>query len=154
MLDNYCSRTSLIGPPITNFLDSKECPMNYIKPYLIFNCIVWMPWGLICIFDTSQISTIIGVSSIDATGNTDLRVMYGGFQFAVGLMAAHALYDRRHFTHFVYALSFLGSCMALSRGYGLMADSSSSIYTWGVLSFEAFAGITGILWVRFLSTQK
>jgi hypothetical protein len=127
--------------------------MKYIKPYLLFNCLVWMPWGLICIFDTSQINSVIGVSSLHATGNTDLRVMYGGFQFAVGLMAAHALYERSRFSHFVYAIAFLGSCMALSRIYGLVADGSGTFYTWGVLGFEAFAGITGILWLAFLSRQ-
>jgi Domain of unknown function (DUF4345) len=128
--------------------------LNYIKPYLIFNLVVWMPWGLICIFDTGQIASVIGVFSEHATGNTDLRVMYGGFQFAVGLMAAHALYDSRYFQHFVYALALLGSCMALSRSYGLIVDGSSTVYTWGVLAFEAFAGITGILWLRFLSRQS
>jgi hypothetical protein len=127
--------------------------MNYIKPYLIFHCFVWLPWGLICIFDTGQIASIIGVVSADATGNTDLRVMYGGFQFAVGLMAANALYQQRHFKSFVYSLAFLGSCMALSRGFGLIVDGSSTVYTWGVLSFEAFSGITAILWLRFLSRQ-
>ena len=113
-----------------------------------------MPWGLICIFDTGQIASVIGVSSEHATGNTDLRVMYGGFQFAVGLMAAHALYDRRYFQNFVYALALLGSCMALSRSYGLIVDGSSTVYTWGVLAFEAFAGIAGILWLRYLSQQE
>ena len=127
--------------------------MHYIKPYLIFNCMVWMPWGLMCIFDTGQIASIIGVTAVDATGNTDLRVMYGGFQFAVGLMAAHALYERRYFRNFAYSLAFLGCCMALSRSYGLIVDGSSTAYTWGVLCFEAFAGITGILWLRFLSRQ-
>jgi hypothetical protein len=123
--------------------------MNYIKPYLIFNCLVWIPWGLICIFDIGQIANIIGVVGTHATANTDLRVMYGGFQFAVGLMAAHALFKPQHFGSFVYALAFLGSCMALSRGYGLVVDGSGTAYTWGVLSFEAFAGITGILWLRY-----
>ena len=127
--------------------------MNYVKPYLIFMCLVWLPWGLICIFDTSRIAEIIGVTSVDATGNTDLRVMYGGFQFAVGLMAAFALFNQRYFVNFVYALAFLGSCMALSRTYGLVVDSSATLYTWGVLGFEAFAGVTGILWLRALSRQ-
>lgn len=113
-----------------------------------------MPWGLVCIFDTGQIANIIGVSSMDASGNTDLRVMYGGFQFAVGLMAAHSLYQRRYFKNFVYALAFLGSCMALSRSYGLVVDGSGTVYTWGVLCFEAFAGITAILWLGFLSRQE
>ncbi len=127
--------------------------MNYIKPYLIFMCLVWLPWGLICILDTSLISDIIGVTSTNASGNTDLRVMYGGFQFAVGLMAAWALFDERKFVNFVYALAFLGSCMALSCFYGLLVDGSATIYTFGVLGFEAFAGITGILWLRVLSRQ-
>ncbi|HIE88537.1 MAG: DUF4345 family protein [bacterium] len=128
--------------------------MNYVKPYLIFMCLVWLPWGLICIFDTGGIADIIGVTSLNATGTTDLRVMYGGFQFAVGLMAARALFDQRYFANFVYALAFLASCMALSRGYGLVVDGSTTIYTWGVLGFEAFAGVTGILWLRTLSRQE
>ena len=128
--------------------------MNYIKPYLLFNCMVWIPWGLICIFDTARIAQIIGVTSTDATGNTDLRVMYGGFQLAVGLMAAYALYDRRQFKSFVHALAFLGTCMALSRSYGLMVDGSNTVYTWGVLAYEAFAGVTGILCLGFLSRQQ
>ena len=41
--------------------------------------------------------------------------------------------------------------MALSRTYGLIVDGSATIYTFGVLAFEAFAGITGILWLRVLS---
>jgi hypothetical protein len=127
--------------------------VSYIRPYLIFTCIVWIPWGFICIFDTSQIAEMIGVTSIDATGNTDLRVMYGGFQLAVGLMAAHALYDQRYFKNFVYALAFLGSCMALSRSYGLIIDGSGTVYTWGVLGYEAFAGISAILWIKLLSRQ-
>lgn len=128
--------------------------MSYITPYLLFNCAVWFPWGLICIFDTGKIASIIGVTSIDATGNTDLRVMYGGFQFAVGLMAAVALYEKRYFSHFVYALAFLGSCMAVSRSYGLVIDGSSTVYTWGVLAFEVFAGISAMFWLRFLSRQS
>ena len=127
--------------------------MNYVKPYLIFTCFIWIPWGLICIFDTGQIANIIGVVGTDATGNTDLRVMYGGFQFAVGLMAARALFDQRFFPNLVYALAFLGCSMALSRGYGLIVDGSATVYTFGVLGYEAFAGITGVLWLRFLGRQ-
>ena len=106
--------------------------MNYIKPYLLFNCMVWIPWGLICIFDTARIAQIIGVTSTDATGNTDLRVMYGGFQLAVGLMAAYALYDRRQFKSFVHALAFLGTCMDVM----MLAFVASAIY-WTLKGWRA-----------------
>jgi hypothetical protein len=42
--------------------------MKYMKPYLIFNVAVWLPWGLICIFDIATIQDIIGVTSVTASG--------------------------------------------------------------------------------------
>ena len=124
--------------------------MKYAKPYLIFTTLVWLPWGLQCIFNTVNIANVIGVTGVHATGNTDIRVMYGGVQFAVGLMAALALYDGRHFEKVLWCLAFLGSCMALSRFYGLMIDDSGTLYTWGVLGYEAFAGFSAIYWLRVL----
>jgi len=125
--------------------------MKYVKPYLIFNAMVWLPWGLICIFDLARIHDVIGVTSINPSGSTDIRVMYGGVQLAVGLMAALALYDGRYFKSFVHALAFMGCTMALSRTYGLVVDHSSTFYTWGVLLYEASAGVSAILWLKFLS---
>jgi uncharacterized membrane protein YuzA (DUF378 family) len=124
--------------------------MKYAKPYLIFTLLVWLPWGLMCIFNTDIIAEIIGVTSIHATGNTDIRVMYGGVQLAVGLMAAIALHDRRYFGNLLWTLAFLGTCMALSRAYGLVVDASSTAYTWGVLAYEAFAGASAIAWLMLL----
>ena len=128
--------------------------MKYMKPYLIFNVAVWLPWGLICIFDIARIQDIIGVTSVTASGSTDIRVMYGGVQSAVGLMAARALYDQRHLESFLHALAIMGCTMALSRVLGLIIDGSSTFYTWGVLFYEAFAGISGIVWLSFLSRRQ
>ena len=124
--------------------------MKYAKPYLIFTLLVWLPWGLMCIFNTDIIAEIIGVTSIHPTGNTDIRVMYGGVQFAVGLMAALALHDRRYFENLLWTLAFLGTCMALSRTYGLVVDTSGTAYTWGVVAYEAFAGASAIAWLMLL----
>lgn len=124
--------------------------MKYSKPYLILTVLVWLPWGLQCLFDTGNVSEMIGVTSIHATGNTDIRVMYGGVQLAVGLMAALTLYDRRHFEKTLWSLAFLGSTMALSRFYGLIVDGSATAYTLGVLGYESFAGVSAIYWLRVL----
>ena len=124
--------------------------MKYAKPYLLFTVLVWLPWGLLCIFDVSVIADIIGVVGVTPSGNSDLRAMYGGVQTAVGLMAALALYDTRFFPNFLLALAFVGSCLALSRTYGLFADDSSTRYTWGVLAYEYFAAISSMLWLRVL----
>ena len=128
--------------------------MNYSKPYIILTLMVWLPWGLICIFNTNIILQIIGVTGTHPTGNTDVRVMYGGVQFAVGLMAALALYDKRYFEKLLWTLAFLGSCMAISRFYGLVVDGSGTVYTWGVLGYEAFAGGSAIAWLILLLRLK
>lgn len=124
--------------------------MKYAKPYLIFTVLVWLPWGLICVFDLTVIADIIGVSGITASGNSDLRAMYGGVQTAVGLIAALALYDTRFFPNLLFTLAFVGSCLALSRTYGLFVDDSSTAYTWGVLAYESFAAISSLVWLRML----
>ena len=124
--------------------------MKYAKPYLLFTVIVWLPWGLLCIFDVSGIADIIGVVGVTPSGNSDLRAMYGGVQTAVGLMAVWALYDARFFRNFLINLAFVGSCLALSRTYGLFVDDSSTGYTWGVLTYEYFAAISSMLWLRVL----
>jgi len=124
--------------------------MKYIKPYLIFTLMVWLPWGLICIFDTQTIAEIIGVTSVNPTGNTDIRAMYGGVQLGVGLMAAFALYDAAYFKNLLFTLAFLGSCLALSRSYGIVVDGSGTFYTWGVIGYEYFAAISAMVWLIVL----
>ena len=125
--------------------------MRLIKPYLIIMVLVWLPWGLTCIFNPGRITEVIGVTGINPTGITDMRVMYGGVQTAVGLMAAFALFNKTYLQHSLFALAFLGSSMALSRGYGMIIDDSATFYNWGVLCFEAFVGISAIAWLRVLS---
>jgi hypothetical protein len=124
--------------------------VKYSKPYLILTVLVWLPWGLQCLLDPGNVLEMIGVTSIHATGNTDIRVMYGGVQLAVGLMAALTLYDKRHFEKTLWSLAFLGSTMALSRFYGLIVDGSGTAYTWGVLGYESFAGLSAIYWLWVL----
>ena len=124
--------------------------MKYIKPYLIFTLMVWLPWGLICIFNTEVIAEIIGVTSVNPTGNTDIRAMYGGVQLGIGLLAALALYDGAYFKNLLLTLAFLGSCLALSRSYGILVDDSGTLYTWGVIGYEYFAAVSAIIWLIVL----
>ena len=123
--------------------------MKLIKPYLIFTVLVWLPWGLICVFDTGMIAEIIGVTSTSPSGTSDLRAMYGGVQTAVGLMAALALYDTQYFRNLCFTLALVAGCLALSRTYGLIVDGSSTVYTWGVVAYEYFAAITAMMWLAW-----
>ena len=63
-----------------------------MKIYFIIMVAVWLPWGIQCIFNISNITEIIGVSALNPNGTTDIRVMYGGVQTGVGLMALIAFF--------------------------------------------------------------
>lgn len=128
--------------------------MNLIRVYLSFMVLVWLPWGLICIFDIESIAQVIGVVGNSPSANTDIRVMYGGVQFGVGLMALFVLFYPRYFNSLLFCLAFLGSCMAISRSYGLMVDGSSTVYTWGVVAFEYFVAISSVAWLLVLSRPQ
>ena len=124
--------------------------MKLIKPYLLLMVIVWLPWGLVCIFNTAIIEDIIGVTGLHSTGTTDIRVMYGGVQSAVGLMALVALFRNAYLKHTLFGLAFLGCTMAFARGYGMIIDNSPTFYNWGIICFEAFTGLSALIWLKSL----
>ena len=65
-------------------------------------------------------------------------------------MAAFALYDAAYFKNLLFTLAFLGSCLALSRSYGIVVDGSGTFYTWGVIGYEYFAAISAMVWLIVL----
>ncbi|MBT5836532.1 MAG: hypothetical protein HOH76_05045, partial [Hellea sp.] len=49
----------------------------------------------------------------------------------------------------LFSLAMLGSCMALTRSYGVVVDGSTSLFNLSVLAFESFTGISsGFLLTR------
>ncbi|MEO9968990.1 MAG: DUF4345 family protein [Hyphomonadaceae bacterium] len=122
--------------------------MKLVTPYLMLAVIVWLPWGMLCIFNVQLIETIIGVTSTSVDGTSDIRAMYGGAQTGVGLMAAFALYNRTYVTEALFALAFLGTSMAFARSYGLIVDGSWTFYTSSIAVYEAFTGLSAIILLK------
>ena len=123
--------------------------MKIMKIYFIIMVAVWLPWGIQCIFNISNITEIIGVSALNPNGTTDIRVMYGGVQTGLGLMALIAFFKPSLGKYTLFSLAMLGSCMALTRSYGVVVDGSTSLFNLSVLAFEGFTGISsGFLLTR------
>ena len=75
--------------------------------------------------------------------------MYGGVQTGIGLMALIAFFKPSLGKYALFSLAMLGSCMALTRSYGVVVDGSTSLFNLSVLAFEGFTGISsGFLLTR------
>lgn len=104
--------------------------------FFILNAMVWIPWGIICLFVPEAWSgeIIPGMEVFDlgeAVARTEVRAMYGGLQIAIGLLALVAVFRPAHrdtaLLFYVMALSGL----ALSRIYGMVLENEEHIIAFG-----------------------
>jgi hypothetical protein len=105
--------------------------------FFALNGLVWLPWGIICLFAPQAWSgqVIPGMEVFDlasATARTEVRAMYGGLQMAIGLLALIAIFRPRHRdTALLFYVLALGG-LALSRMYGLVLENSESIFVFSL----------------------
>jgi len=114
-----------------------------VRIFLGFSVLVWLPYGLLCLFVPSYLSEVAGVVASSATGTLELRAMYGGLQSAIGVLAAVALFRPTLVRPALLAQVFLCSGLFLARVVGLVFDAGLSGYTVGALGFELFIALVG-----------
>jgi len=98
-----------------------------------FTALVWVPWGLYCLFVpeawSGQVIPGMEVFKLDtATARTEVRAMYGGLQIAIGLISLIAIFKKEHRTTTLLFLTLALSGLALSRMYGLIIDGNSPVF--------------------------
>jgi hypothetical protein len=105
--------------------------------FLLLNSLVWIPWGIICLFIPEAWSgqVIPGMTVFDlsqAVARTEVRAMYGGLQIAIGLLALIAIFKPRHqeTALLFYVMALTG--LALSRMYGLVLEGDKEIIAFGL----------------------
>lgn len=109
-----------------------------LRGFLILNVLVWLPYGLYCLFEPAFLGGAAGITAAGATGTTELRAMYGGLQASIGAFAIAALLRTELVRPFLTALGFLAAGLALGRLCGVALDGGLSGYTIGGLGFELF----------------
>ena len=122
--------------------------MNATKLYLSISTLIWLPYGLYCVFVPEYLDGAAGVVGATPTGTTEIRAMYGGLQASIGVMCAVALARAEMSRSAIIAIGFLTSGLFLARLAGLVIDGSASEYTNGVLVFEGSYAAVSILLLR------
>lgn len=122
-----------------------------MKIFFGFSVLVWLPYGVYCVFVPESLAEVAGVAASTSTGTTELRAMYGGLQAALGMLSAFALFRTTAAPAAATALCFVAAGLFLGRLIGFALDGSGSGYTFGALAFEStYALIAG--WVARSAT--
>lgn len=108
-----------------------------MKIFLGLSVLLWLPYGLFCIFTPEYLAEAAGVAATTATGTTEIRAMYGGLEAALGVLCVFALVRPEYAHTAATALCFVLAGLFLARFVGFVIDGSGSQYTYGTLVFES-----------------
>lgn len=122
--------------------------MTGTKIYLMLSVLLWLPYGIFCVFQPGYLGEIAGVVASTPTGTTEIRAMYGGLQAGIGIMCVFALLRPSFAQPALVALCCLAGGLFLARLSGFVIDGSGSEYTYGTLVFESTYALSAGLLAR------
>ncbi len=116
--------------------------------FLGLSVLVWLPYGLFCLFQPGFLEGAAGVAATTSTGAVELRAMYGGLQAAIGVLCAAGLRSPSWRDHALVASGVLASGLFLARLVGAGMAGEVSSYTGGALVFELLIAGAAFLLLR------
>jgi len=116
--------------------------------------IVFLPYGLFCLFKPEFLAEAAGVAGSTPTGVTEIRAMYGGLQAGFGALLLAATRDRRLTFGALAAVAFVLPSLGLARIVGLVIGGGLSGYTIGALLFELASSCIAIPMFRTALARK
>lgn len=106
------------------------------RVFLALSALIWLPYGLFCLFQPGYLADAAGVSATTPTGTTELRAMYGGLQAAIGALALVGCARAGARRTALVVLAVLTAGLGSARLLGLVLDGGFSAYTGAGLGLE------------------
>ena len=114
------------------------------RAFLFASALVWLPYGLFCLWQPEYLHDAAGVAIASTTGRIELRAMYGGLQAAIGCLALAGVVRNTVTSSALTALAFLCGGLFLARVTGSALDGEVSAYTAAGLLFESASALGAI----------
>jgi len=108
----------------------------FARIFLALSGLVWFPYGVYLFFAPGYLADAAGIVSTTATGNIELRAMYGGLQAGIGLLALAGALRPAWLRPVLFAGCFLFGGLALTRLLAALGTGELSSYTAFGLCFE------------------
>lgn len=110
--------------------------MNGVQIFLLLEALLWVPYGIYCLFAPAVLAEGATVTATSATGVTEIRAMYGGLQFAIGAGCVWGAFSEDLQRSAVWMLFLLTSGIGTARVIGVGLDGGLGAYTSLALVFE------------------
>lgn len=104
--------------------------------FLYVTAIVWAGYGIYCFLQPQMLGEIAGVAASNVTGATELRAMYGGAQFGIGVMAFFGARELRLQRPTLLGLACIYGGLGISRAVAALLGHDATAYTLGAGTFE------------------
>jgi hypothetical protein len=104
--------------------------------FLALSGLIWFPYGVYCFLAPGYLADAAGVVSTTATGNVELRAMYGGLQAGIGALAFAGALRPAWMRPVLFAGCFLFGGLAVTRTLAAIDVGEFSSYTAFGLVFE------------------
>jgi hypothetical protein len=104
--------------------------------FLALSALIWLPYGIFCLFQPGYLAEAAGVVATTPTGTTELRAMYGGLQAAIGALALVACLRPSLRRTALVTLVVLTAGLGSARLIGLALDGGFTAYTGAGLGLE------------------
>ena len=108
----------------------------FARIFLVLSAILWLPYGLYCLFVPGSLADAAGVAATTPTGITELRAMYGGLQVAIGALALVGALRGSVTRAALVAIGSLTLGLGSARLLGALIDGGFTSYTGMGLGFE------------------
>jgi hypothetical protein len=128
--------------------------MLVTRLFLGFSALVWLAYGVFCVFQPSFLAVAAGVVATSPTATTELRAMYGGLEAGIGALCLCALFRSALVRPALLMLCFICGGLGLTRLFGLLLDGSVSAYTFGGLALEIPSAVIATVLVSRLHSGE
>jgi hypothetical protein len=108
----------------------------FSRVFLVLSALLWLPYGLYCLFVPGSLAEAAGIAAHTPTGTTELRAMYGGLQAAIGALALVGALRGSVTRTALVAIGTLTLGLGSARLLGLVMDGGFTSYTGMGLGFE------------------
>ena len=128
--------------------------MTIARIFLILNGLVLAAYGIYCTFNPIALSEFTGMGLESNTALIEVRAMYGGLEFTIGLYFLLCGLRKEMTLNGLLVSLFVFAGLAGARAYGMVVDGGDNGYNFGAVIYEASCGLLSLLLLQWQKKQS
>lgn len=122
--------------------------MNGAKIFISIIALVLLGFGIASLFWTQSVIGAAGISTVNATGISELRAFYGGLEIGLAIALFGAVADRWPLRTALMLIALIFGCVAIVRTVSAMTLGDTSTWTVVGVLFESATSLIAYWFMR------